>query len=105
MYVAQHFQPTGMLSELPLVDVRQVDGILRVVFDGISDLRAGRFGVRIPTPTRVGDERWSQFPVEIDEPLEEWVKMAMILELGEIYYTTALSSETPPDADGVIWLS
>lgn len=104
-YVADHFQPSGMMRDLHLVDVGQVGRTLRVVFDGIPDIREGRFGVRIHTPARVGDERWRDFPVGDDEPEAEWLKMAMILELMEIYDTTAQSAETPADENGVIWLS
>ena len=104
-YIPPHFEAPGLVDDLSLVEVSQEGLILRVVFDGRATVREGRFGVRIPTPAHVGDERWFDFPVEIDEPLEEWAKMAVILDLMEIYDTTAQSCANPADADGIIWLS
>ena len=96
--------PGDQLLGMKLVDVSQDGLILHVVFDGVASIREGRFGVRIPTPARVGDERWMDFPVAGDD-MDEWANMAVILDLMEIYDTTAQSCVNPADADGVVWLS
>lgn len=44
------------------------------------------------------------FPVTGDD-MDEWANMAVILDLMEIYDTTAQSCENPADADGIVWLS
>lgn len=92
------------LVGMKLVCVSQEGRTLRVIFDGVADVREGRFGVRIPTPARVGDERWMDFPVTGDD-MDEWANMAVILDLVEVYDTTAQSCANPADADGIVWLS
>jgi hypothetical protein len=96
--------PAGGLLGMKVVSVSQEGTTLRVVFDGVPQIRPGRFGVRIVTPERVGDPRWNEFPVTHDDP-EEWASLAIILELVEVYDTTAQSFHGLPDADGIIWLS
>ena len=103
-YIPPHFEAPGLVDDLFLVEVSQEGLILRVVFDGRATVREGRFGVRIPTPARVGDERWMDFPVTGDD-MDERANMAVILDLVEIYDTTAQSCANPADADGIVWLS
>ncbi|WP_426325477.1 hypothetical protein [Microbacterium sp. E-13] len=91
------------IQGLRLVSVEQRHTTLSVVFEGRSDTRSGRFGVRIRTPRHIGDERWRQF-VASDDP-EEWVSMIIPLEIVEPYETTALQAHALPDAEGVIWLT
>ncbi|WP_157536888.1 hypothetical protein [Microbacterium sp. Root180] len=102
-FVRNYFPSAGLLR-MKLVDVSQEDTSLHVVFDGVPEIRAGRFGVRIATPAHVGDERWNDFPVAGDD-MEEWASLAIILDLVEVYDTTAQGSTVLPDSDGIIWLS
>lgn len=105
-YVRRCF-PLPWPSPLTPVSISQEGTTLTVVFDGRTDLRAGRFGVHVTTPERVGDARWRDFfgEEEDEDDPAEWAKMAVILEVEEIYDTTALESTAEPDADGIIWLS
>jgi hypothetical protein len=101
-FVRDHFA-SGTYMGLTLVKAFQRDSTLSVIFDGHPGVRAGRFGVRIATPKRIGDERWRAL-CDSDDP-EEWASMAVPLGILEPYETTAPSYAGDPDAAGVLWLT